>query len=654
MAYQPADNYEYLQKDASPLLPSSEDSNATITDDPKALRTSSDLVNGLLIDFLLMLVSIAILVFAVLGYRAGHSVMGPREDGFLDTARIVRVYYFPTSVGPANNSCQLATFFPYLFAFGFGRTLQNFLSWRLEKGIDCLSFAYLSRSLSLGSAYTAPLRVRHAHWIPPLLFVSWAFSPLGSQASLRFISKQRETVFTQLPGAIKYVYPAATFQSACASCSIARYNSIFLSSFLSTSNTGHTPQDSWGNVRIPLLDDQNSSDNTNAWRDVSPQTNPQYSSLIGIPLTIPHGPGNMTFIMQSWYWQLENSTLWKNGSTGSLLTGRSEYNGSSVLTNFTGLNVQWQFAVPRNLNPEAASIPITFEVTTNSAFLENSPNFTYTYVSGGSEISKYSRDVAMRLDGVLTQRPVELNVTCAGLSCNVIAVRNVVMDPGYASSNDTHYLSVFMLGHLARAFPNEHPGTPQPGVLEAYLYDPTQNPYSVLRYTDIQTLGLTWIDSETMARRLSQVMNTFWMADNYVNNVASGFNTSDPFLVKASAVKSSNVTAASDQDFLECDVGWMAVFCISALVMLLAAIVSASISFVRLAPDFTDFLSALVLNDGSLTLVGFSHLGEYERVERLKGIKLKVGDREAGKRVGKVVIAEEAEVGNLEKGRLYL
>lgn len=426
---------------------------------------------------------------------------------------------------------------------------------------------------------------------------------------------------------------------------------MFLASFLSLGLTGRATQDSWGNIKIPLLEDINSTDITSGWREVSHRTDVQYSSVVGIPISVPHGEYSTTFIMQSWYWQLDNATLWNNKSTGPLLTGTSEFNGSYLLKNFTGKSGLWQFATPNSLNPEAASsIPITFQVAPAAAgfALHNSLNVTYTYGSTTAPISPS----AVRLDAVLTQRPVELNVTCTASSCNVTAIRDTITDASYDSALDRSYVVNDFLPHITQAFPSEHLGTPVAGVLEAYLFDPLQNPYNVLSAT-YYLLDLTQIDAEKLSRRLSQVLNAYWIVDNEFVNAAGGFNASDPGLAGKGAIRNSSVAASTDQDFLYGDSVWVAIFCISILVMMLIAIASAVLSYSRLTPDYTDLFSALTLTDGRMMLDSGSSLDEYQRIRLFKDFKLKIGDVMAEEQIGKVIIGQDGEVGDLKKERLY-
>ncbi|KAK8051007.1 hypothetical protein PG993_002392 [Apiospora rasikravindrae] len=487
--------------------------------------------------------------------------------------------------------------------------------------------------------------------------------PLGSQASLRFISIQSSPVRKQLDIAAQYSYPQVTWESACVACKLDARNSMFQAAFLPFPNTWKAPQDSWGNLKIPLIEDINSGDAIEGWRDVSMQPEVLYTSVVGIPLLLPSGNGNMTFTMESWYWNLENATLWAANSTGPLLQSTREFNHSNRLTNFTGINGIWQFAVPDSMrelristnekdalsnSSSVTGIPITFEAAVSGRPLNNAFNVSYTY----GIPSKDEPQRSTRLDAVLVQRPVELNVTCTISSCSVTHLRARRLAAKYISMDDSYYLIKYFFPHITQAFINEHHGTPQIGVLEAYLYDPSRNPYVVLR--ESLDLDLTGISAKTLGNRLSQVINAYWMVENQFLNAAGGLNTPFDAMDSArNATRNSTITAVNDQEYLHCDNRWAVALCMPSIMLLLAALASTVLSFFRLAPDCTDFLSALTLNDGRLLLEGGSSLDEYERVRLLKDVRLKVGDVRSWEQVGQTIIAQDGHVGPLKKKRMY-
>ncbi|KAK8011521.1 hypothetical protein PG990_010486 [Apiospora arundinis] len=608
----------------------------------KPLISPSAFARGLFVDLLSVLVSVAFLVFAVKGTLSNDKEIRQQERTLLNIAPIV------------------ATAFPYCFALILGRTLQAILSSRMERGVDCLSLAYLTRSQTLGGTLTAPLHIRLGHWLPAALIALWAFSPLGSQASLRFISLQTRPLHELLDRPVHYSYPVGTWVSACVACRLPARNSLLQAAFQSAANTWNVPQDSWGNVKVPMLEDLGDADMTDGWRDVTNQ--PEYTSLVGIPLRLPPGHGNMSFMMESWYWEFTNASLWEVNSTAPLLESAHEYNDTDMLTNLTGINNLWQFAIPVSLPdaPNIEAIPITFEASTAGWPLQNSLNFPYTYgnhlpdyIGEYSSIDEYRPISIVRLDAVLVQTPVQLKVTCASLStCRVTSARKINLPVDYNTDDDMMLFIRYILPHLTKAFTLEGGGSPRSSILEAYLYDPHQNPYNTLSGRDV--INIQNISAVDLGRRLTQAINSYWLVENQFSNIVSGFNTSSETWPRQDYfIRNSTITTTETQEYLRCDTGWAVALCLACVVALLAALVSAALGFFRLAPDCTDFLSALTLTDGRMVLEGGSSLDEYERARLLKDVRLKVGDSRSWEQVGHTSIAQDGHVGDLKKSRLY-
>ncbi|KAK7997575.1 hypothetical protein PG989_005615 [Apiospora arundinis] len=569
----------------------------------KPLISPSAFARGLFVDLMSVLVSVAFLVFAVKGTLSNDKEIGQQERTLLNIAPIV------------------ATAFPYCFALILGRTLQTILSSRMERGVDCLSLAYLTRSQTLGGTLTAPLHIRLGHWLPAALIALWAFSPLGSQASLRFISLQTRPVHELLDRPVHYSYPVGTWVSACVACRLPARNSLLQAAFQSATNIWNVPQDSWGNVKVPMLEDSNDADMTDGWRDVTTQA--EYTSLVGIPLRLPPRRGNISFMMESWYWEFTNASLWEANSTAPLLKSAHEYNDTDMLTNLTGINNLWQFAIPVSLPdaPNIEAIPITFEASTAGWPLQNSLDFLYTYgnhlpdyIGEYSPIDDYRPISIVRLDAVLVQTPVQLKVTCTPSSaCRVTDIRKTSFAADYNTDDD---MTLFIRGR--------------------------------------DVINIQNISAVDLGRRLTQVINSYWLVENQFSNIVSGFNTSSETWPRQDYfIRNSTTTTTETQEYLRCDTGWAVAICLACVVALLAALASAALGFFRMAPDCTDFLSALTLTDGRMVLEGGSSLDEYERVRLLKDVRLKVGDSRSWEQVGHTSITQDGHVGDLKKSRLY-
>ncbi|KAF2016902.1 hypothetical protein BU24DRAFT_448696 [Aaosphaeria arxii CBS 175.79] len=608
---------------------------------------------GLLVDVLLSLVSIAVIIFVCLGYRASGNALGAHEQSLIDIAQIV------------------ATAFPFVFALILGRALTNVLSYCLEKGINCLSFAYLSRSLTLGGAYTAPFQIRLRHWLPAVLLVYWTFSPIGSQAFLRFIVARYGRVTTQLQEPAHYIVPSATLTSSTpmknfypsgtsnATCDHFENNgqNLVFTSFLSLGSMVREPLDNMGNLKIPVLDDSNFKGKKSDWRQVSVEdeelSHPEFAALTGIPFSLPNAtrlepqnPGNITFRVQSWYWQLEDPILHDTSSPGSLLQGR-EYNGSKELVQFGGSSRRWQFGLPSRLNTlQVTSIPITFDAS-HTDFLNNSLDLPW-FMNAKNCTGKFC---AVRLEATLVQKPVELNVTCIkSRLCTVISLRPSTMPMDYDVTTDMIKVAESFLQDFGRAFACLPYVS---GVLEAYLFDPMQNPYSLLE-AERGIISLFHLDAETLGLRLSQILNTYWMVQNFFLHISGSFNASDPALTLKRALQNATVTETKRQDVLHYDPEWGTLLFISTTLMLFAAVASTVLRIFRTGPDVLDFISALSLHNGTALLDDGSYLDSDERIRLLKDVRLKIGDADVREPVGRIVVGREEAVGDLRKGRLYI
>ena len=87
--------------------------------------------------------------------------------------------------------------FPILFAAVVGRALKGILCWRLERGERLGILDLLVGSTTLVNTITTQITLRIFSLIGPLLFVVWALSPVGGQASLRVMTKGNNTLSTR-------------------------------------------------------------------------------------------------------------------------------------------------------------------------------------------------------------------------------------------------------------------------------------------------------------------------------------------------------------------------------------------------------------------------------------------------------------------------
>jgi hypothetical protein len=521
----------------------------------------------------------------------------------------------------------------------------------MAQGISVGSFAYLSRSYTLASTILSPIILRTVHWIPLALALVWAFSPMGSQAMLRFVNVEQHIVLSNSTDPVQYYYPASSGQTAGgdAASYVNSANAIILSSLLSVESTLHNPQDAFGNMKVPSLASLNISESSPEWTILpTAPTSFSYSSLVGMPFQRPAGQGNITFTMQSWYWHLDNPTV----SLELNATSNNPYphlsNADKGWLNYTATDWFWQILIPNNTNANA-SLPFIFEIAN-----PDSPHLTTSSGQASANANAITRFAAN-----LTHQPVELNATCDSSSCRAIAIRSSQFPTPYDPRWDFHFFSLWFLSYLSKAFPLAHLGTPEPGVFESFLNDSSQNPFgqsftTIPSHPDLSSLG-----ADELGLRLEQVLNAYWIAHSALWGVA-GFDSLNVTQLYASAATSNttvgaNTTAivSNSRPFLVCDEHWLGVLCFSTIVMFIAALVSLVFTILYNGPEANDFLSALTRGYQVPQLEHGSYLHGDDLVREFRDAELKVGDANTGGEVGRIVIGPSGLVGDLQRGRVY-
>jgi hypothetical protein len=209
----------------------------------------------------------------------------------------------------------------------------------------------------------------------------------------------------------------------------------------------------------------------------------------------------------------------------------------------------------------------------------------------------------------------------------------------------------WLFGRVAHAFPLTHTGTPESGGLENIL-----NSYS--RSLFIKPLGekilLYTVGADLLSVRLSQIINTYWNAEVFGNNVAGNLDIAQNKFDSGLAVLQSDAVMETPTRYFHCDRRWLALFILATVSMIATSISSFGLNFLRHAPSSTDFLTALV--KGQLGDVGES-LGSYldsdEMTRRLKKFRLMIGDSRPEEKVGRVVITQSVRIDRLHNGRVY-
>ena len=165
---------------------------------------------------------------------------------------------------------------------------------------------YLLGSRTVLSAITTVLNLRAFTLITPFLLLLWALSPIGGQAGLRVVStvsaysnKSAEFSFVDFMSSFNLQGPDVELNSG----AYTAINAAFATALMSAATTRDSGQDSFGNIKVPLLEavpDRTKADES-SWISLEAEEPVVYSSLAGLRTIGISGPGTSHFKMETSY-----------------------------------------------------------------------------------------------------------------------------------------------------------------------------------------------------------------------------------------------------------------------------------------------------------------------------------------------------------------
>ena len=155
-----------------------------------------------------------------------------------------------------------------------------------------------------------------------MLIALWSLSPIGGQASLRVLTIEATPV--QHSSIVQYMDMNSSYVEYMAGdtgSQLSPVDALFLSSMAAPASIKAGNLDSWGNMKIPMLEElpQFSNDQAGSWYTVNEQNSTVYSSLLGVPMANVASHGNSTFGVETSYWKLNCPTLIKIDNQTTML-----------------------------------------------------------------------------------------------------------------------------------------------------------------------------------------------------------------------------------------------------------------------------------------------------------------------------------------------
>ncbi|USW57938.1 hypothetical protein Slin15195_G112570 [Septoria linicola] len=553
-----------------------------------------------LFDVLLGTAALLFLVFACLVYtNRGQPMVEPMPQFLLKAS----------TYGP--------TVFPIVFAAIIGRFLRAVAALKMEHGSSVLTMEYLLSSRTVVSAVMTPFELRTWHFLIPLLLMLWAFSPLGSQASLRII--WTEASYTHTTTQVHYVdfmsrYGLRSSAGSGQPVITSAVYSLFASALLSNRATQQSAQDQYGHVKIPIYQDVKSGPvNTNGtlWHDV-PLEDDQvvWSSLQGIPVSGIPQSGHSTFVINTAYIGTDcDVTGKKPAGIGheQLANCKSEALNASM----KGFSNCWSGA---NLAIEGYNI-------------SGLPNYGAHAWVNVSSYNYWSNDNKTMTNALcwLTINYVEVNITCEGSRCrsrhirpsqdllnSTLTMQAQGLDIGYMTPlndwKESGYDTLTFFSHLVDASIDADLACTSMrcavSQLEGYILDP----YRFYWGEGTGRPNLWTISDELFSTRFTQLINTFYIegianqaivgnSDELVTPLQSQPTTEMPQSPRFYSTQNTTADVTTSQEVVRCSIPWFLTLLIASGLLLLASIATAFINIARKAPDIlTSFTSLLRYN----------------------------------------------------------
>ncbi|KAE8387093.1 hypothetical protein BDV23DRAFT_174941 [Aspergillus alliaceus] len=565
------------------------------------------------------------------------------------------------------------TAFPILFAAVTGRMTRAVATWRLERGAPLGSLEQLFWSNTIISAITTQIFMKSFNLLGLGLIVLWALSPLGGQSSLHIIDTDRDARVSS----VNVTYLSSQFPSEFSTGSdiqsgVSQLNAIYLSSLLSPQSSKVSTMDIWGNVKIPAISGLDRPVNSSGWRDVKNHTSLTYTSLLGVPFQGLEAGSNTTFQIETSYLDIDCYDLQrKEGLIPLLSTGNLTFNqndkpptiNKTVEGAFLGTNgsevcsvgrcsPSWSLGINQYVtNHPWGSIELFPNITGNSeSYLNDQPIllFQSRYWSG----ERYDSTLAYCH---INQIYVEVFITCIGtgsptLQCAVAAMRDSLRP--HPARDVTPFIFPALITNFVKNLVvagSGHPGTNT--LTERYINDPA-NPLAA----DVKDNPLFKLPKQEFSERLTQIINTYYLGSISTMAITGNISAaSDRKRDPGPFVRFADGTLVTWEPYrYVVSPGWMTVFVVSSVVMLVAAMYTAVIMHITNIPDILGYVSTLTRdNEHSSFPHGGSMLDGLERSHLLKDMPVRLGDVRAGEPNGYLALTGSGLAQRAQRDRLY-
>lgn len=540
------------------------------------------------------------------------------------------------------NEFQSPTAVPILFAFIVGRAIKTFAHWRLHHGERIGKLDLLYGSTTVISTMTTIFDYGEFSIFAAFLIIAWTLSPLGAQSALRVLSFRAGSELSSktLPYYnVSSPFPD-TFQNADFGTYSAPVIALFLSSLGAPDTTKQSSMDTWGNVKIPVLELLPGYKGTTSadWITINKTQNgsdaPIYSSLIGIPIAGVPSTKNSTFTIETSYMNFDCDTLEK---VLNVTEKENEIAAISADCDPTG-NFTCQKRMSWGIT---ATIPYP-EGRTNATARrcnDSNPSTARQILYLGKDPVGISNATYAKCSVNTTF--VEVQIECVGWDCASTAMRpSLATNPG---PNNTIFdgqcdwvpnMYPYYMQLLDWVTKMQTASSYDVTIVQGYLFDPEHALNTTALYSQN---GLYTVAKSDFSLRYAQIINTYWLAMSAANALFLGHPSNYKALresIDSGALDTmyfgeTNATTFSAVTNIRCDFGWLIPLILTTLLMWTAAMLTMAVDLKLGVPRMLMNITTMTRGNPNFGLPpGGGGLPDETRGRLIRDVKVRFGSVE--------------------------
>jgi hypothetical protein len=545
-----------------------------------------------------------------------------------------------------------------MFAAIVGRALKSVCLWRLQEGEYIGLLDALLGSTTFTNTITTQISLQSLHFVGILLVLLWALSPIGGQASLRVLSFEPYSITNS--ATLQYMDMNSSYENYMAADTgslLSPVDALFLSAMAAPPTTKASSSDTWGNLKIPMLETipGYSEERAQTWLSIDARnTNSTliYSSLLGVPIANIPSRGNTTFNLETSYWVLDCSSLEPVDSYAEMndLLNNTGSTAASWRASWGGINSTTPDVTPSGEFRCYATGPQVPLRTIQYVSYDN-------YLGNGSE-------AGTKATCTVRTSYVEISVSCGGWDCNVGKIRQSTLShqptwyTGLDSCNGYGALPAFSWYATYFAYIITGTHADEPTALQLYFTNPA-NPFNISAIFSMPPLYR--VGSQSFAISLAQLLNTYWIASVGTEALVLGHPanfTALSFPPNTTQFLNTTATITVNEVVMVCHWGWLIALLIATFAMFLAAVAKLVIDLQIWIPVLSMNVSTIARNNPCFTLPhSGSALSDSKRSRLLRDMKARFGDVVPGDQVGYLMVGDCYEDGGhvlrFQKNRYY-